>query len=79
MQPNPSHLRDSFLYYTECQLATVEGLEGRKSTTKLELKRHRLIANGMVEVCRQMLVSVNDLNRIGTPRLKDLLFPKSSL
>jgi hypothetical protein len=42
----------AFAYYTECALATVEGLEMRKRTPKHELARARSIADGMVAQCR---------------------------
>ena len=45
-------LESEFRYYTECQLATLESLRGRKSTAKSELKRQEQIAAGMVAVCR---------------------------
>lgn len=46
-------LMQSFAYYTECQLATVEGLRGLKRPPKGELKRHESIAEKMVRVCRE--------------------------
>lgn len=50
-----TYIEKKFLYYTECQLATLEGLRGIKRTPKCELKRQESIANGMVEVSRSIL------------------------
>jgi hypothetical protein len=44
-------LEDAFAYYTECALATAEGLEMRKSAAKHEKRRARGIANNMVAAC----------------------------
>lgn len=44
--------QDAFVYYTECQLATVEELEGLARPPKARLRRHRALAEGMVEHCR---------------------------
>ncbi len=73
MKPSPYNLLDSFLYYTECQLATVEQLEGRKSASKANLRRQRDIASGMVEACKNQIISGNLLRRIGCPRLVSAL------
>jgi hypothetical protein len=54
----------AFAYYTECALATVEGLEMRARTPKHELKRAKSIADGMVEQCRVTLRTMNEHERL---------------
>lgn len=44
-------LEEAFAYYTECALATAEGLEMKKSTPKHEKRRARGIADNMVHAC----------------------------
>lgn len=63
-------------YATECQLATLEMLELRKSASKSDLCRHRGITDTLVRHCRELGVSP----RAGfgaCPRLTALL-PKAS-
>lgn len=76
MIPDLNNLRESFLYFTECQLATVEFLESLKRPGQGQLKRQRHIAQGMVAACRALPgVTTLELHRISTPRLLKLLFP----
>jgi hypothetical protein len=46
-------LEEAFAFYTECALATAEGLEMRKTAAKHEKQRARGIADNMVDVCRR--------------------------
>ncbi len=41
-------LSEAFAYATECQIATLEGLQSKKSTPKCELVRQRAIVDGMI-------------------------------
>lgn len=59
-------------YYTECQLATLEGLRIKKRTPLCELQRHQKIADGMVEHCKAF-VKKEDAVRTGAIRLHTLL------
>lgn len=73
--PNPDLLRDSFVYYTECQLATLESLAALTSPSKSELTRQSLIAEGMVLVCRRMFINANEIRQLGCPRVLRALYP----
>jgi hypothetical protein len=66
-------LEEHFAYFTECQLATVEGLKMKKRSSKSEIRRHENIANKMTDVCRQLNLSCS-LNK--NPRLKERLTAK---
>jgi hypothetical protein len=67
------NLNEAFAYYTECQLATLEGAKIKKSTPKSEIRRHLAIARGMVDACiRYDVKPPVDFGR-GCPRLKNLL------
>jgi hypothetical protein len=66
-------LDEEFAFYTECQLATLEGLKMRKSSGKHEVMRQQDIADQMVEVCRRYQIKPSGLPRRGTPRLSALL------
>lgn len=61
-------------YFTECALATVEGLP--KRTSQSERKRLQEIADDMVRHCRVLKVKPSQ-PYVGwaTPRLNDLLRP----
>jgi hypothetical protein len=48
------HLCEKFAYFTECNLATLEGLESRKSTSRSELKRQKEICMKMIENCKSL-------------------------
>lgn len=50
-----TYLEKKFLYYTECQLATLEYFKGRKSMSKSEINRHEKIAQGMSEICESIM------------------------
>ena len=45
-------LEDSFVYFIDCQLATVEDLEMLGKPPKGRLRRHRGIARKMIETAR---------------------------
>jgi hypothetical protein len=64
-------LEGRFLYYTECQLATLEGLKmKKKKTSKSELRRQQSIADGMLIVVKGFCSEV-DIH--SCPRVKELL------
>jgi len=67
------NLNEAFAYYTECQLATLEGCKIKKSTPKSEIRRQLSIARGMLEACIKYDVKPStDFGR-GCPRLSDFL------
>jgi len=41
---------DAFLYYTDCELATLIDMAMKKSKPKNEYIRHKAIAKGMIEI-----------------------------
>ena len=41
-------IESKFVYYTECNLATLEHLQMKKSSSKSEIKRQTDICNGML-------------------------------
>lgn len=47
-----SYLAERLAWATECQIATVEGLEDVKRSSQYAKRRHREIAAKMVEACR---------------------------
>ncbi len=51
-------------YFTECQLATVEGLRDMKRPPKGELRRHESIAAKMVQACREYDVPTHRHGRL---------------
>jgi len=57
-------LEDFFLYFLDCQLATVEELERLKSTPKSKLRRHRGIAEKMISAGRKCGLPVDDNSRV---------------
>lgn len=60
---------------TECQLATVQGLEMRKRCPAHELTRHRRIAETLVAQCRELGLppTIRGLSGFPCPRLAELL------
>jgi hypothetical protein len=50
-------LQSEFAYATECELATLEGLNGKTRTPACELRRHEAICERMVGVCRKHRIS----------------------
>ena len=57
-------IEDSFLYFLDCQLATVEGLEQKKRPPKGELARHRRMAEKMIEKAREHGLNPESLDRV---------------
>jgi len=57
-------LEDHFLYFLDCQLGTVEGLEMLKSPPKSRLRRHRGIASKMIDAGRKHGLPVDGLSRV---------------
>ena len=67
---------DAFIYYTECQLATVEFLEGLSRPSKSQVRRQKGIAEGMVRQCQILGYdpSHSDLHTVKTcTRVRDAL------
>jgi hypothetical protein len=65
---NIEFLSSKFAYFTECNLATLEGMRLRKSTSRYDLSRQQNICNDMVSVCKELNADCKHL-----PRLKELL------
>lgn len=57
-------LEDRFLYFIDCQLATVEDLEMLKNPPKSRLERHRAIAAKMIETARGHKLLVDGMSRV---------------
>lgn len=57
----------------ECELATLEGLRERKSTSKHELRRHEEIAVTLVRHCRELGVEPRGIRGSPCPRLIEQL------
>lgn len=57
-------LEDHFLYFLDCQLATVADLEMLKSPPKGRLRRHRGIARKMIETARAYGLPVEGMSRV---------------
>lgn len=60
-------------WLTECQLATLEGLEGVKRTSKSELARQREICERAVAHCKDLGVTPRGLRGQSCPRLAERL------
>jgi hypothetical protein len=58
----------AFAYYTECNLATLSGLLGKKSSGRLEKERQQSICDGMVYHCK-----AHGIDPKGMPRLMGLM------
>jgi len=71
------HLQEQLLYFTECQLATVEELEILARPPKARLRRHRDIAEKMVMQVRLHKMTPEDASRARCPRVQDLLTEKA--
>lgn len=57
-------LQDHFLYFLDCQLATVEELEMLAKPPKARLRRHRGIARKMIQAARKHGLPVDNLSRV---------------
>ena len=57
-------LEDSFLYFLDCQLATVEELELLARPPKGRLSRHRGIARKMIEKARAHNLPTEEMSRV---------------
>ena len=64
-------LEDHFLYFLDCQLATVEELEMLKNPPKNRLRRHRNIARKMIQAARKDGYPVESLSRVKEFEAKD--------
>lgn len=73
--PRPfRNIHEAFGYFTECNLATLERLQDRKSTPKSDLERQKGIADDMVDACRRFGVEPSRrFSTPATPRLNELL------
>lgn len=69
----PDILAQEFAYYAECQLATLEIISERKSTSKSDLRRQAEIAFGMVKACQRHGVQPISSPLRTLPRLKEHL------
>jgi len=68
-----TRLKDRLMYFTECQLATVEDLHGRPRFPKGGRKRHENIAREMVDECWIHGITRDDAKAAKCPRLCDEL------
>jgi len=57
-------LEEHFLYFLDCQLATVADLEMLKNPPKNRLKRHRGIARKMIATARAYELPANSMSRV---------------
>jgi len=64
-------LEDSFLYFLDCQLATVEDLEMLSKPPKGRLRRHRGIARKMIETARAHKLDLSEMSRIAAFEQKE--------
>lgn len=71
-----SRLLDRLLYFTECQLATVEDLNDRSRFPKGEKKRHENIADKMIDECHVQGLRREDAAASKCPRAADRLRPR---
>lgn len=52
-------LKEKFAYATECELATLEEISCRKSTSKSDISRHTEMVNEMVAICKEFHIDGN--------------------
>jgi hypothetical protein len=71
------HLQEQLLYFTECQLATVQELEGLARPPKGRLRRHRDIAEKMMMQVKLHNLTSEDASRARCTRVQDLLTEKA--
>lgn len=57
-------LEDTFVYFLDCQLATVEDLQMLAKPPKSRLRRHRVIARKMIERAKVHGIDVSGLSRV---------------
>lgn len=70
MEQEFKYLAERFYYYTECNLATLEQLESRKSSSNSDKVRQTAICGGMVDVAKTYRATV-EIPKI-LPRLRKL-------
>lgn len=58
MKPRTGRLEDEYAYATECNLATLSGLMGRKRSPKCEIDRQTSICAHMLTVCRRLYLTI---------------------
>lgn len=75
MRSEYENAAQALAYFTECQLATVEGVQDRKRFPGYELARHRRIADSMVQTVRAFVLDDKDRVYVeqNCPRLLELL------
>lgn len=73
METREEKLEKKFVYFTECQLATLEDLRERKKFPKYELERHESIADKMLEVCRILKLKTEYSYGREAARVKEIL------
>lgn len=64
-------LEDSFVYFLDCQLATVEALEGLSRPPKGRLRRQRGIARKMIEKARAHSIDLSGESRVADFEAKE--------
>ena len=69
------YIERQFLYYTECQFATLETLQMRKSSSQSDIRRQADICNGMLQQCLSIMKDrPTELYELATmPRLRAAL------
>ena len=68
-----TRLLDRLMYFTECQLATVEYLKGRSRTPKGRLRRQESIGDKMIEECLLQGLKREDAQASKCPRVAEKL------
>jgi hypothetical protein len=75
-----TYIERKFIYYTECQLATLEQLTCRKSSSQSDIRRQKSIADGML----RCLIAIDNLDTdemrgelMAVPRVKEWLASES--
>ncbi len=64
-------LEDGFVYFIDCQLATVVDLEMLKNPPKNRLNRHKGIARKMIETARAQGIDLSNEDRVIAFEKKD--------
>jgi len=64
-------LEDSFVYFLDCQLATVQDLEMLKNPPKGRLRRQRGIAKKMIEKARAHGIDLSGESRVASFEAKE--------
>jgi len=73
LQRGFNRLKERLMYFTECQLATVEDVRGRSRFPKRGVERHESIARQMVNECAIHGLTSDNAGLAKCPRLFDEL------